>query len=138
MRALTSRSRLTDNENEVTVRVSSVDAGTTVELELTDCDRCQEEDQNGTALSINSNHSDFPNDGVLEVRLTLNCEDQDRVKVRVVQDGDPAVTVEVTCNPEGNIVIGNSADDDDSVDFDFEISGILPAAKTSLSRITMR
>ncbi len=29
----------------------------------------------------------------------------------------------VTCNPEGNIVIGNSADDDDSVDFDFEISG---------------
>ena len=33
------------------------------------------------------------------------------------------LSVLVTCNPEGNIVIGNSADDDDSVDFDFEISG---------------
>ena len=107
----------------VTVEVSSVASGTTTNLELRDCDGCDEEhDEDATELSINSDDSHFPNNGVLEVRLTLDCEDRDLVRVRVEQDGDhPSVVV--TCNPEGNIVIGNSADDDDSVDFDFEISG---------------
>ena len=112
-----------DQDGDVTVRVTSVAAGTTAELELRDCDGCDEEDEeNATELSIDSDDSDFPNNGVLEVRLTLTCEDRDPVRVRVEQGGDhPSVVV--TCNPEGNIVIGNSADDDDSVDFDFEISG---------------
>ena len=112
-------------DDEVTVSVGSVAGGTTAELELRDCDDCKEEDAEGDKdkpLRINSDDNDFPRDGVLEVRLTLTCEDRDPVRVRAEQGGDrPSVVV--TCNPEGNIVIGNSADDDDSVDFDFEISG---------------
>ena len=73
-----------------------------------------------SALTATTSH--FPDNGVLEVRLTLTCEDRDTVTVRAEQDDDD-LSVRVTCNPEGNIVIGNSADDDDSVDFDFEISG---------------
>ena len=113
-----------EDDGDVTVTVSSVATGTTAELELRDCDGCDEEDNpdiNHT-LTIDSDDDDFPEDGVLEVRLTLTCEDRDPVRVRAEQGGDrPSVVV--TCNPEGNIVIGNSADDDDSVDFDFEISG---------------
>ncbi len=75
-----------------------------------------------TSLTIESNNRYFPNNGILRVRLTLTCEDRDEVRVRVEQGGDRP-SVQVTCNPEGNIVIGNSADDDGSVDFDFEISG---------------
>ncbi len=115
-----------DDDGDVTVSVSSVDAGTTFELRLRDCDGCDEdgdeEDQEGTDLPIDSDDSNFPGDGVLQFRLTLTCEDRDRVTVRAEQDDDD-LSVGVTCNPEGNIVIGNSADDDDSVDFDFEISG---------------
>ena len=114
-----------DNDGDVTVSVSSVAADTTAKLDLRDCDGCDEEDAEGTPgtpLTIDSDDPNFPDDGVLEVRLTLTCEDRDPVRVRAVQGGDrPSVVV--TCNPEGNIVIGNSADDDDSVDFDFEISG---------------
>ena len=110
-----------DRDDEITVRVSSVADGTTAVLKLS-CDGCDEEDAKGTTLTIDSNDPNFPNDGVLEVRLTLTCEDRDPVRVRVEQGGDDPSVV-VTCNPEGNIVIGNSADDDDSVDFDFEISG---------------
>ena len=115
-----------DSDGEVTVWITSVDVpGTTAELELRDCDRCQEEDDVGTNLIdllIDSDDDGFPRNGVLEFRLTLTCEDRDEVRVRVEQGGDRP-SVRVTCNPEGNIVIGNSADDDGSVDFDFEISG---------------
>ncbi len=114
-----------DRDGDVTVRITSVAAGTTVELELTDCDGCQEEDEVGTDLidlTIDSDDGGFPRNGLLEFRLTLTCEDRDPVTVRVEQHGDRE-SVAVTCNPEGNIVIGNSADDDGSVDFDFEISG---------------
>ena len=116
-----------EDDGDVTVWVDSVDAGTTFELELRECDDCKEERDEvviveGTELGIDSNDSGFPSDGVLEVRLTLTCEDHDTVTVRAEQDDDD-LSVRVTCNPAGNIVIGNSADDDDSVDFDFEISG---------------
>ncbi len=116
-----------EDDGDVTVWVDSVGADTTFKLELTDCDRCDEERDEevvdeGTKLSINSTDSGFPNNGVLEVRLTLTCEDRDRVTVRAEQDDDD-LSVRVTCYPAGNIVIGNSADDDGSVDFDFEISG---------------
>ena len=116
-----------EDDGDVTVWVSSVDAGTTFELELRECDDCDEERDEvviveGTELRIDSNDSGFPSDGVLEVRLMLTCEDHDTVTVRAEQDDDD-LSVRVTCNPAGNIVIGNSADDDGSVDFDFEISG---------------
>ncbi len=111
-----------DEHGTVIVSVSSVDDGTEFDLELTDCGGCDEEDQDGLGLTIESNNRYFPNNGILRVRLTLTCEDRDEVRVRVEQGGDRP-SVQVTCNPEGNIVIGNSADDDDAVDFDFEISG---------------
>ena len=116
-----------EDDGDVTVWVDSVDASTTFELELRECDDCEEERDEvviveGTELGIDSNDSGFPEDGVLEVRLTLTCEDHDTVTVRAEQAGDRQ-SVRVTCNPAGNIVIGISADDDDSVDFDFEISG---------------
>ena len=119
-----------EGEGEVTVWVDSVAADTTFELELRECDDCDEERDEvviveGTKLGIDSDDSGFPSDGVLEVRLTLNCEDQDRVTVRAEQNDDD-LSVRVTCNPAGNIVIGISADDDGSVDFDFEISGDSP------------
>ncbi len=121
------------DDGDVTVRVSGVAEGTTAKLQLRNCDDCSEEGRTVTAtgtatataaaeFTINSDDDNFPEDGVLEVRLMLTCEDQDRVTVRAEQDDDD-LSVRVTCNPEGNIVIGNSADDDDSVDFDFEISG---------------
>ncbi len=114
-----------DRDGDVTVRITSVAEGTTAELELKDCDGCEEEDEVGTDLidlTIDSDDGGFPRNGLLEFRLTLTCEDRDPVTVRVEQRGDRE-SVQVTCNPEGNIVIGNSADDDRSVDFDFEISG---------------
>ena len=115
-----------DRDGDVTVRITSVAAGTTAELELRDCHGCEEEDESDTSpnltLTIDSDDGGFPRNGSLEFRLTLTCEDRDSVTVRAEQRGDRE-SVAVICNPEGNIVIGNSADDDDSVDFDFEISG---------------
>ena len=119
------------DDGDVTVRVSGADEDTTAKLQLRNCDGCSEEGRTVTAtgtatgaaeFTINSDGDNFPEDGVLVVRLTLTCEDQDRVTVRAEQDDDD-LSVRVTCNPEGNIVIDNSADDDDSVDFDFEIGG---------------
>ncbi len=121
------------DNGDVTIRVSGVAEGTTAKLQLRNCDDCDEEGRTVTAtgtatataaaeFTINSDDDNFPEDGVLEVRLMLTCEDQDRVTVRAEQNDDD-LSVRVTCNPEGNIVIDNSADDDDSVDFDFEISG---------------
>ena len=104
-----------DDDGTVTVRVSSVATGTKAELELRDCGGCDEEDdyEHVTEFMIDSSDGDFPGNGVLEVRLTLTCEDRDPVRVRAEQGGDRPFVL-VICNPEGNIVIGNSADDDDS------------------------
>ena len=76
-----------EDDGDVTVSVSSVAAATTATLDLRDCDGCVEEDREGTTLTIDSDDPDFPDDGVLEVRLKLTCEDRDPVRVRAVQGG---------------------------------------------------
>ena len=114
-----------EDDGDITVELLGVSGSSTSEIEITDCAGCDEEDDtHATLLVIDSNDAEFVTASeTFSVQLTLTCESEDSVTIRATQDEMDDQDV-VTCNPPGpNITISKSATDDDSVDFEFAISG---------------
>jgi hypothetical protein len=85
------------DDGDLVITLSSIESDTETEMELTDCNGCDEEgDTHETTLTIDTNDSGFT-DGTVEVTLTLTCPDPDSITVTATQGGVSAdATVECT------------------------------------------
>jgi hypothetical protein len=82
---------------DLVIALSSVENDTTTDMQITDCNGCQEEDENDdTELTVDTDDADF--DEFVEVTLTISCPDSDTITITATQ-GASSDSVEYDCEP---------------------------------------
>lgn len=88
----------TDNEGgNLVITLGSVESDTDAEMEITDCNGCDEEgDKDDSSLTVDTDDNDY--DGFVEVTVTLSCPDTDAVTITATHGG-MSDTETIVCTP---------------------------------------
>jgi hypothetical protein len=85
------------DQGDLVIALSSIESDTETEMEITDCNGCQEEGETDEVeLIVDTDDADF--DETVEVTLTLTCPDADTITVTATQ-GASSDSTTVECSP---------------------------------------
>jgi VCBS repeat-containing protein len=74
------------DQGDLVVTLSSVESDTTTDIEITDCNGCDEEgDNDDTSVTIDTNDPQF-DDGTVTYTLTISCPDPDVITITATQN----------------------------------------------------